>query len=58
MWEIIDENETIHSGSEEDMNYAFDVMCEPDAYGKPIREQYTTKWSGDLKLIQIHKTHR
>jgi len=52
-WEIIDNAGTIHSGTEEDMRFAFRVMQEPDKYPKAA-EKYNSKWMGDLKLIQIH----
>jgi hypothetical protein len=65
MWEIIDDNGTIHSGSEEEMTEAFGAMtydfkdfCREYSYAyglaKEIQKKYKTEWSGDLKLIQIH----
>ena len=70
MWEIIDDNGTIHSGTEEEMRTAFKVMI--SYYAKVIadnmeitikeadklREKWLTEWGGDIKLIQIHEINR
>ena len=34
MYEIIDNNGVIHSGTEDEMDLAFDVMTNPDEYSK------------------------
>jgi len=70
MWEIIDNNGTIHAGNEDEMRKAFDVMTteageyrinHPDEkinkYAELI-EKWVTTWDGDLKLIQIHNISR
>ena len=66
MWEIMDDKGVIHSGNEEEMKDAFDVMTlsERMVYnyygkqkGKQLIEKYVTEWSGDLKLFQIHEVH-
>ena len=69
MWEIIDDNGTIHSGSEDEMRKAFFVMThlfetiqeeyelnEDDT--KSLVDDYPGSWCGDLKLIQIHSIER
>lgn len=58
MWEIIDNNGTIHAGSEDEMRLAFDVMLDYDAYSDQETEKWSTEWEGDLKLIQIHHISR
>lgn len=61
MWEITDNTGTIHSGTEEEMKKAFDIITNGRTYHNysdaDIRE-YDTEWDGDLKLIQIHNTYR
>ncbi|WP_163356515.1 hypothetical protein [Dysgonomonas sp. 25] len=54
MWEIIDNNGTIHSGSEEEMRLAFDIMTDNEAYSEEEVAQWACGWDGDLRLIQIH----
>ncbi len=58
MYEIIDDNGVIHSGSEEEMYKAFDVMTNSDEYSKEDIDSYGDKWEGDLKLIQVLLTAR
>ncbi len=58
MYEIIDDNGVIHSGSEEEMYKAFDVMTNSDEYSKEDIDYYGDKWEGDLKLIQVLLTAR
>lgn len=62
MYEIIDDNGTIHSGSLEEMEIAFDVMTQGTyKYSNEEVEKYSTtdgEWNGDLKLIQILKTEK
>jgi len=54
MWEIQDNNGTIHSGTQEEMEWAWDIMlCPGDFHGEDVDEWYTD-WEGDLKLVQIH----
>jgi hypothetical protein len=53
MWEIIDDNGTVHSGSQEEMENAFDIMGNPDEHSKEDVENYGTDWDGDLKLVNI-----
>ena len=53
MYEIIDNNGTIHSGNEDEMALAFSVMESPEDYSQDEQDKYLTDWSGDLKLIQI-----
>ena len=64
MWEILDENGTIHSGSEKEMKHAYDVMTQgtylydDDEIKKWCLPDQDGRWTGDLKLIQIHEiTH-
>lgn len=64
-WEIIDDNGTIHSGSEDEMRKGFFVMTHlfetiQEEYElnedetKDLVDEYPGSWEGDLKLIQIH----
>ena len=65
MWEIIDNNGTIHSGTEDEMRIAFQVM-QNDFKGltgltnkrKELTDHWQCEWIGDLKLIQIHEINR
>lgn len=54
MWEIIDDNGTIHSGTEEEMKQAFDIMKCPGDFTGEVVDEYYTDWDGDLRLVQIH----
>lgn len=55
-FEIIDDKGVIHSGTQEEMEYAFDVMTQGTyKYSKKEVQNYTTTWDGDLKLIQVLK---
>lgn len=58
MWEITDRNGTIHSGGEDEMRLAFDIMVDNDAYSDEEVRKWTCDWVGDLKLIQIHSISR
>ncbi len=69
MFEIIDDNGTIHSGSEEEMIKAFECMTLSVAEIASINEtntsnaefliqQWKSEWKGDLKLIEIKKIYR
>jgi len=57
-WEIIDDNGVIHSGTSDEMEFAFDVMTNSDEYSKEQIESYKTKWTGDLKLVEAHLIYR
>jgi hypothetical protein len=52
-WEIIDNNGTIHSGTEDEMLTAFDVMGNSDEHSKADIDKYYIDWVGDLKLVQV-----
>jgi len=52
MWEIIDDEGTIESGTEEEMRLIWDNTIDS---GKQPR---VSNWFGDLKLIQIHNITR
>lgn len=62
--EIIDDNGTIHSGSEEEMREAFAAMTDDADYFdtkkafKEAKKTYATEWSGDLKLIVVVEVAR
>lgn len=58
MFEIIDNQGTIHSGSEEEMTHAFDVMANPDEYSRKEVLKWGVGWEGDLKLVEIINTIR
>jgi len=64
MWEIIDDEGTVHSGNEQEMLEAFSVMTnelDDDLSISDIRQlqhKWDCEWIGDLKLIEIHNTFR
>ena len=53
MYEIIDDNGVIHSGTEEEMTHAFAVMQEPLNYSDEDMDKWWTDWTGDLKLVHV-----
>lgn len=59
MFEIIDSNGVIHSGSNEEMEVAFAAMIDNVDYFetkkqyKAARKQYAKEWDGDLKFIEV-----
>ena len=61
MYEVQDDNGTIHSGTEEEMQEAFMTMSDnlPDEYSiskiRRLRHKWNYEWVGDLKLIQIQE---
>lgn len=61
---IIDDNGVIHSGSEEEMNIAFNAMCgNEDCFNtkkeyKAAVKEYKTEWSGDLRLVEVKAVAR
>jgi len=58
MFEIIDNNDVIHSGCEDEMRNAFDIMTNPDEHSKDEVETWNCDWSGDLKLIKVLEVSR
>lgn len=65
MWEIIDNEGTIYSGSEDEMRKAFFVMTHlfetvqeeyelSEEETRDLVDEYPGSWKGDLKLIQIY----
>ena len=54
MFEIQDNNGVIHSGTQEEMQFAFEVMGNPDSFTENERETWMTEWDGDLKLVEVH----
>lgn len=67
MWEVTDKTGTIHSGTEEEMKEAFNVMRNHNSIpaiqecynlskndAMALIEKYYTEWTGDLRLVQIH----
>ena len=69
MFEIIDDNGTIHSGTKKEMEKAFFVMVHlfetiQEEYGlteeetRDLVDEYPGAWEGDLKLIEIHQIER
>lgn len=57
-WEIRDETGVIHSGTEEEMRKAWDVMTNPDEYSLKEIKEWQTDWEGDIELLQVHAIHR
>ena len=49
MWEIIDDNGTIHSGTEEELRNAMWAIIN----NQTDNEYYIDEWNGDLKLVEI-----
>lgn len=49
MWEIVDDNGVIYSGSEDEMMMYWQQMNSEDNYDE---------WEGDLKLIEVHAATR
>jgi hypothetical protein len=65
MWEIADDNGTIHSGTEEEMKVAFQVMQDDfseltglKSKRAELSSKWKCEWTGDLKLMQIHNITR
>lgn len=60
MFEIVDDNGTIHSGSQHEMEYAFHVMTsrDEDVYSPEEIKKWEYDWSGDLKLIKVLQVSR
>lgn len=58
MWEIIDDNGVIHSGTQEEMEKAFAVMERPDEHTPEEQAQWFCQWQGDLKLVEVHSRTR
>lgn len=69
MWQIIDDNGIIHSGTEEEMRKAFFIMTSlyetiqeeyelSDEETQELVDDYPGSWEGDLNLIEIHSTYR
>lgn len=53
MYEIIDDNGVIHSGSQEEMTHAFHVMSNPHEYSAEEYDRWSFDWEGDLKLVEV-----
>jgi len=53
MYEIIDDNGVIHSGTEGEMTHAFDVMKSPVDFDDEDNDLYWADWTGDLKLVHV-----
>jgi hypothetical protein len=54
-WEIVDENGTIYSGSEDEMRELFNAIVH-GVVNDNLDEDLD--WLGDLRLIQVHAIHR
>ena len=62
-WQIRDKNGVIHSGTEDEMRLAFDIMTigidEMINRGQGrdditrLHHDYYTSWKGDLELVQV-----
>ncbi len=63
-YEIIDDNGTIHAGSEDEMREAFAAMTGDVSFFDKKKDykqavaNYGDEWSGDLKLIQVIDSYR
>lgn len=64
-WVIFDNNGVIHSGTEETMTIAFQVMqgnwvglSGLKSERKRLSDLYETNWDGDLCLAEIHNVTR
>ena len=49
MWEIIDDEGVVYSGTQEEMERVFNRI---------VNGQIECDWTGDLKLIEIHNITR
>ena len=71
IWQIIDSNGVIESGTQQEMEIIWDYstmdlpdLCEKNEHIKrstlkaKVADNAITSWVGDLKLIQIHKTFK
>lgn len=64
-WAIIDSQGIIHSGSEFEMTFAMEVICNPDEHSKedydkwfPQAYEGNVGWVGDIMLIEIHQIYK
>lgn len=57
MYEIIDNNGTIHSGTEDEMRRAFEVMTDSESSQEDL-DRWSFDWEGDLKLIHVLDIYR
>lgn len=58
-WEIIDSKGVIHSGDEEEMRMAFNIMADPDSYSEEqVKEYDSNEYEGDIKLVEVHAVIR
>lgn len=61
-YEILDDNGVIHSGSEDEMRRAFEVMTGDDENSDfeedEIKQWSVPDWVGDLKLVQVIQTYK
>lgn len=61
-YEILDDNGVIHSGSEDEMRRAFEVMTNDDGNSDfeedEIERWFLQSWDGDLKLVQVIQTYK
>lgn len=69
MWEIRDNIGLIHSGDEDEMNKAFSCMTESIEYimdiydvdketAEDLQKEWSCRWEGDLRLIQVHAIYK
>lgn len=71
MWEIVDNNGTIHSGTQPEMQLIWDLITRSiEDLESEYRRTYSRDeliqlhldlvcdWSGDLKLVEIHNTYK
>ena len=57
-WIIMDKKGIIHSGDSQEMEYAYDVMTNPDEHSAEDIELLKTEWEGDLILAMIKHKYR
>jgi len=53
-WEIVDDNGTIYSGTEDEMHDIFSEIVYKD---NEDPDGHEFKWTGDLRLIQVWAIH-
>jgi len=58
MWQINDDEGTIHSGSEDEMRTAFYIMTGQLKATRHERDEWSYDWKGDLELVQVHEVFR
>jgi len=57
-WKIIDDDGTIESGGQDEMDNVFSIMTRPEEYSQEEVNRHLSEWNGYLHLIEVHATHK